>query len=1253
MAQCANGQAQPACVNGAARCCTTPSQCEPVLCVFQNSGASCCNDFDCGFTSCDTAPTETACNDGQDNDGDGLTDYPADPGCTSTTDTSEAEDTSQCQNGRDDDGDGKVDYPSDPGCVSRLDNDESTASPTSSSSSSTASSVISSSATTSRSSSSTTSFSSVPSGGGSSSATAILILSVSDSRTTILPGERYTYGVTLTNAGQASSSVNVSLDLSGKLNVLSVSSAGSLSAASSSAGGMGSGRVMWSNVSVGANTSVILTAEVQAQSVIANGTVLQAKAQVTSASLTATDDTTVLVMTANDGCIDVIKETYDTNNAVLTPVTQFSFALSGGAATCGNGVINSGEQCDYASVCAGVANGQPCDCTATCQLCQAGQNCAFTWPANGAMTVQNDGGGRARFVPLTPGTYTVTETVPNTWSQISVTPANGSVTVTAGTQCAVVTFKNRQLIASSSSRSSSTSSGASSSSTTSSSNSSNSSQTSSPTSSSTSSFISSVANVPQCSDGLDNDGDGLVDSPADPGCAGVGGTDESSATTQCQNGVDDDNDGRVDMGDAGCKSAQDNSEVDTSVGTTQFCTVLGVFCDTQAGSTTDQGAQSQPTFTCQNTMQSGPQPGRTPPPPTCKQCACSSSSSRISVQSSTSRSSSTSSASSSNSSSTTSSNSSSNSSSTSSATSSSRSSNSSDSSSSSSSRTSSSSSRSSSSSSLPYCGDGRRDSGEQCGEPGLSCPSGQTCNLSSCLCSGGGFCGDGRIDSGEQCGEPGLTCSSGSTCDNRTCLCNRPQSYCGDGKADAGEQCGEPSLACGSGTVCNNSTCACVSQAVCGNGRQDQGEQCGEPGINCPAGQTCSTNTCQCTGTAPFCGNGQQDAGEQCGEPGLNCPSGQNCGTNCLCTGGVACGNGRVDAGEQCNEPGLSCPVGQTCGIANCLCSGGLACGNGRADRGEQCGEPGLTCGAGQECNTNNCLCTVPPITTFACGNGQLEPTEECDDGNTRDNDGCSARCFRERGTCGDGIVQTLLDEQCEPATFDRSLPYQCGQNCRFVSLFCGDGKRDAGEECDLGADNSNSPGATCRTDCSSARCGDQVVDPIERCDDGNRVDGDGCNRLCQTEAGAPLVKSSSSDGGPVMPFEPTGGRSLYSSVSSVFPFPTGKGLTDDMLQDALRVFDADGRFLGYRIEGNKVYDRNGRFMGYIGDDPTGLALYDENGKLIGYLHGGTQPPLGYIGNSKELSKNGPPIVAVIAAGAAAGAAWVRRRRDGSAAKKA
>jgi hypothetical protein len=56
------------------------------------------------------------CDNGLDDDGDGLADAPADPGCDGPGDASERG-TQICDNGLDDDGDGLVDYPTDPGCV--------------------------------------------------------------------------------------------------------------------------------------------------------------------------------------------------------------------------------------------------------------------------------------------------------------------------------------------------------------------------------------------------------------------------------------------------------------------------------------------------------------------------------------------------------------------------------------------------------------------------------------------------------------------------------------------------------------------------------------------------------------------------------------------------------------------------------------------------------------------------------------------------------------------------------------------------------------------------------------------------------------------------------------------------------------------------------------------------------------------------------------------------------------------------------
>ena len=63
----------------------------------------------------------------------------------------------------------------------------------------------------------------------------------------------------------------------------------------------------------------------------------------------------------------------------------------------------------------------------------------------------------------------------------------------------------------------------------------------------------------QCVDGLDNDGDGLVDMD-DPGCLSSGDNDEYNAPPQCDDGIDNDGDGVVDMEDPDCECATDNSE---------------------------------------------------------------------------------------------------------------------------------------------------------------------------------------------------------------------------------------------------------------------------------------------------------------------------------------------------------------------------------------------------------------------------------------------------------------------------------------------------------------------------------------------------------------------------------------------------------------------------------------------------------------------------------------------------------------------
>lgn len=63
------------------------------------------------------------------------------------------------------------------------------------------------------------------------------------------------------------------------------------------------------------------------------------------------------------------------------------------------------------------------------------------------------------------------------------------------------------------------------------------------------------------------------------------------------------------------------------------------------------------------------------------------------------------------------------------------------------------------------------------------------------------------------------------------------------------------------------------------------------------------------------------------------------------------------------------------------------ACGDGALDPGEECDDGNLVDGDG--CSS---VCTIEPL----CGNGVLDAGEECDDGNTVDGDGCSSACLLE-----------------------------------------------------------------------------------------------------------------------------------------------------------------------------------------------------------------------------------------------------------------
>jgi cysteine-rich repeat protein len=108
------------------------------------------------------------------------------------------------------------------------------------------------------------------------------------------------------------------------------------------------------------------------------------------------------------------------------------------------------------------------------------------------------------------------------------------------------------------------------------------------------------------------------------------------------------------------------------------------------------------------------------------------------------------------------------------------------------------------------------------------------------------------------------------------------------------------------------------------------------------------------------------------------------------------CGNSAVDSGEEC-DPGPGGASSPTCDAdcTNVMCADGFT----NPAAGEMCDESG----AAPQCDTT---CQRP-----VCGDGRWNgPSEECDDGNFTDGDGCSSTCTLE--TCGNGTMDMF--EICE-----------------------------------------------------------------------------------------------------------------------------------------------------------------------------------------------------------------------------------------------
>jgi cysteine-rich repeat protein len=471
------------------------------------------------------------------------------------------------------------------------------------------------------------------------------------------------------------------------------------------------------------------------------------------------------------------------------------------------------------------------------------------------------------------------------------------------------------------------------------------------------------------------------------------------------------------------------------------------------------------------------------------------------------------------------------------------------------------------------------------------------------------YCGDGIIQSSrEECegtSVAGETClGNGYDAGEVVCTsckldysdCHSVSIECGNGIIESGEDCDDDNLVDGDGcsdlciteycgdNIVNNiyeecdGTADCEADCTAKPGkckRINPGEPAYVPGSGCDGSLadpkvTHNYAVCKsysgCMWEVQICGDGIVSGDEECDKnkqysvgTRLICDS--NCERKCTNIGGdnpmfasEAYGWTDIDTASKyedycesesmlkessCTSDGGLLYKDIYCPSNDMICKDGAcvdSCGDGilQTDLGEECdGEEfgGKTCEDFPGKSGEDLICSVSDCTIIAinclaegCGDGVVTGDEDCEDGNTANDDGCSASCITEY--CGDKIVQVGLNEVCDlgdentdtpcVADYDRSCEY-CNTSCKtqlIIGSYCGDGTITDFEVCDNGTANTDTAcvagyGEVCNycddlcdaTTVTGPYCGDGTVDVGEDCDDGGNVSGDSCSSTCKLEA--------------------------------------------------------------------------------------------------------------------------------------------------------
>ncbi len=190
---------------------------------------------------------------------------------------------------------------------------------------------------------------------------------------------------------------------------------------------------------------------------------------------------------------------------------------------------------------------------------------------------------------------------------------------------------------------------------------------------------------------------------------------------------------------------------------------------------------------------------------------------------------------------------------------------------------------------------------------------------------------------------------------------------------------------------------------------------------------------------------------------------------------------------------------------------------------------------------TLNSLSLAIQNAAAACGDGCVDPGEECDDGNLINGDGCSDLCEIEVDPCGPGAgdccsangtpgcddadccnTVCAVDPFCCNVSWDSICAEEAEDLCGGLCAVC----PGAGDCCSANGGLGCNDAACCNTVCAAdpfccevswdsvcadeaaalcgslcVVCGNGMTEAGETCDDGNTIDCDGCSATCQTEA--------------------------------------------------------------------------------------------------------------------------------------------------------